>query len=296
MYCRILSKAAGVLQDHCLLRTAAVLLFLATFFIAAGAAHADWFTDARFSAVSESNVNRAVAEKDRKSDVALAPFASFGHYAQLTDATGLTLSADLKYSGYSRFNGLDHLESGLAASLKYKWGLGSFAPWITVSASGAHLDFREDFRDEDLSGAGLLSGKRISERFFAEIGYAYESGKARDTRFDRRDGVASAKVDYLLTERVQAWIGYSLGRGVYISNLPFSGAAPSNPRAVVVHTFGEPMGAFQLHAEARILSVGARKALTNHWSTDFGADLIDIYGNGRHYRDSLYKAGVVCSY
>lgn len=285
-----------MVQDCCLLRTAAALLFLATFFIAANAAHADWFPDAELSAVYESNINRAVAEQDRKGDVALMPVVSFGHYAHLADSTGLVVSADVKYSGFVRFSGLDHLETGLSASLKYKWGLGSYAPWVKVFGSGAHSDFREDFRDEVSARTGLLSGKRISERIFAELGYAYESGRARDSRFDTRNSVVSAKLEYLLTESVQTWIGYAWGSGIYIANLPFVGAVPSNPRAVIVNTFEQPMGAFQLRATAQILSLGARKALTNHWSADISADFLDIYGNTRHYPDSIYKTGVVYSY
>lgn len=292
----IRSGCVSMLHNYFFLRTAAALLPVAAFFIATGAAQADWFTDSRFTAVYESNINRAVAEKDHKSDVALEPSVSFGHYAQLADSTGLSVSADLKYSGFARFSGLDQLESSLAFSVKYKWGLGSFAPWAKVYGSGAHVDYREDFRDEDLVQAELLTGKRISERFFAEIGYAYGSGRARDKRFDTRNGVVSAKIYYLLTEQVQAWIGYSRGRGVYIVNLPFYGAAPSNPDAVIVNTFEEPMEAFQLHADARILSLGASRSFTNHWSVDISADSIDIVGNGRRYPDSIYKAGFVYSY
>jgi hypothetical protein len=279
-----------------LLRTAAALLFIASFFIVTGAAHAEWFTEAEVSAVYESNVNRAIAGQDRKSDVAMMPAVSFGHYAQLADSTGLAVSADLKYSGFARFSGLDHLETGLAASLKYKWGLGSYAPWVKVFGSGAHSDFREDFRDEDLVRTGLLSGKRIHERIFAEIGYAYESGRARDSRFDTRNSIVSAKIDYLLTESVQVWIGYALGSGIYVVNLPFAGAAPFIPRAVIVNTFKQPMGAFQLQATAEILSLGGRKALTNRWSVDISADFVDIFGNERHYPDNVYKAGAVYSY
>jgi hypothetical protein len=285
-----------MLQDRRLVRPAAALLFIAALFIMTSAAHAEWLIDAEFSAVYESNINGAIAGQDRKSDVALVPAVSFGHYAQPADSTSIAVSADMKYSGFARFSGLDHLESGLAASVKYKWGLGSYAPWIKIFGSGAHVDFREDFRDEDLARAGLLTGKRMYERIFAQIGYAYESGSARDSRFDTRNGIVSAKLDYLLTESVQTWIGYAFGSGVYIANLPFSGAAPFNPRAVVVHTFQQPMGAFQLRADARILSLGARKTVTNHWSVDVSADFIDIFGNERHYPDSIYKVNAAYSY
>jgi hypothetical protein len=296
MYYPMPCRSVNMLQNHRLVRTAAALLLIAAFFTKASPAHAEWFTDARFSAVYESNINGAVAGKDRKSDVALMPAFSFGHYAQLADSTGFTISADLKYGGFARFSGLDQLESGVSASLKYKWGLGSHAPWFKVSASGAHVDFREDFRDEDLVRTGLSAGKRLSERIFAALGYAYESGRARDPRFDRRNGTASAKIDYLLAESIQAWIGYARGSGVYIATRPIAGTAPSNSRVFIVNTFEEPMVAFQLHADAEILSFGARKDLSNHWSADISADFVDIYGNGRHYPDTIYKASAAYSY
>jgi len=283
-------------QVRCLVRTAAALLCIAASFIVTSAAHAEWLIDAEFIAVYESNINNAVAEKDHKSDVAMMPAVSFGHYAQPADSTSIAVSADMKYSGFARFSGLDHLESGLAASVKYKWGLGSYAPWIKIFGSGAHVDFREDFRDEDLARAGLLTGKRIYERIFAQIGYAYESGSARDSRFDTRNGIVSAKLDYLLTESVQTWIGYAFGSGVYIANRPVSGTAPPNARVFIVNTFGEPMAAFQLNADTQMLSFGARKTLTNRWSVAISADFIDIFGNERHYPDSIYKANAAYSY
>jgi hypothetical protein len=287
----------GVVRDYFVPGSAAALFSFAVLFAVTDTAHAEWISDAEFSAVYESNVNRAIAGRDRKSDVALMPAVSFGYYAQLADSIGLAVSADLKYNGFARFSGLDHLESGLTASLKYKWGLGSYAPWVKVFGSGAHMDYREDFRDEDLVRSGFLSGKRINERISAQIGYAYESGSARDSRFDTRNSVVSMKIDYLLTESVQTWIGYAWGRGVYIANLPFAFAGGSSvPRADIVNTFKEPMRAFQLHADAQILSFGASKVLTSHWSADISADFVDIFGNGRHYPDSLYKAGIVYAY
>jgi hypothetical protein len=286
----------GAVRGYFLPGSAAALLSFAMLFSVTSTAHAEWFTDAEVSAVYESNVNRAITGRDRKSDVALMPAVSFGHYEQYADSIGLTVSADLKYSGFARFSGLDQLESGLTASLKYKWGLGSYAPWVKFFGSGGHIDYREDFRDENLVRSGFLSGKRINERTSAQIGYAYESGSARDSRFDARNSIVSGRIDYLLTESMQTWIGYAFGSGIYVVNLPFAGAAPSIPRAVRVDTFKEPMQAFQLRATARILSLGASKTLTRHWSADISADFVDIFGNGRHYPDSLYKADVVYAY
>ncbi len=104
-------------------------------FTVTSAAHAEWFTEADIRAVYDDNVNLAANKQNRKSDASLQSSASFGHYSQLADSTGLAVSAEAKYIDFARFGGLDNLEAGLTASIKYKWGLGSYAPWIRVFGS-----------------------------------------------------------------------------------------------------------------------------------------------------------------
>ena len=286
----------SMVRDYVLFGSAAALLSFAMLFAVTGTAHAEWFATAEIREVYDDNVNLAVANGDRKSDASLRPSVSFGHYAQLADSTGLTVSAEVKHFNFARFSGLDNLESGLAASLKYKRGLGSYAPWIRVFGSAKYADFREDFRNGDSVRSGLSLGKRIYERVFTQIGYEYDTDSARNSRFDTRNSVVSARFDYLLTESVQTWIGYALSRGIYVIYIPFSGTGPGNPGAVIVDTFKEPTNVFQIHATTHTLSLGASKAFASHWSADISADFADIYGRGKHYPDSLYKAGIVYAY
>jgi hypothetical protein len=282
----------SMLRAHFLFGTAAALLSFATLLAATGTAHAEWFTEAEVREVYDSNVNLAAKRPNRKSDTSLLPSVAFGHYAQLGDSTGLAVSAEAKHKSFARFSGLDNLELGLTASLKYKRGLGSYAPWIRVFGTAQHVDYREDFRDTDVVRTGLLLGKRIRERVFGQIGYEYESGRARNSRFDTKNSVVSTKIEYLVTESVQAWIGYALSRGIYVLYL----AGSNTPGAVIVDTFQDPARAVQMHATTQILSLGASKALAKHWSADISVDFADIYGRGRHYPDSLYKVGVVYAY
>lgn len=289
--CGFISK----LQNYFLGRSAAALLTFAMLLAVTGPAHAEWFTGAEIRGLYDDNVNLAANKQDRKGDASLLSSVSFGHYDQLAGSTLFTVSAEAKYSDFARFGGLDNLESGLTASLKYKRGLGSYAPWIRIFGSAKYADFRENIRDTDSVRTGLSLGKRIYERIFTQLGYEYEEGKARNSRFDTRTSVVSARLDYLLTESAQAWIVYALSSGMYVIYVPVS-RAPNVPGAVVVDTFQDPANAFRVHATAQVLSLGASKALASRWSANIGADFINIYGRGRDYPDSLYKAGIVYSY
>jgi hypothetical protein len=285
----------SMLRDYFLDRSAAALLSLAMLFAVTGTSHAEWFADAGIRGVYDDNVNLAANKQDRKGDTSLLSSVSLGYYDQLADSTGLTVSAEAKYSDFFRFGGLDNLESGLTASLKYKRGLGSYAPWIRVFGSASYADFRENIRDTDSVRTGLSLGKRMQERIFTQIGYEYDEGRARNSRFDTRSSVVSARLDYLLTQSAQAWIGYAWSSGMYVIYVPVS-RAPNVPGAVIVDTFKDPANAFRVHATAQALSLGASKALASHWSANIGADFINIYGRGRDYPDSLYKAGIVYAY
>lgn len=286
----------SVLRDLLLKGPAAALVFLAMALAVSTTANAEWFAGAEIREIYDGNVNLAVADKDRKSDTSLLTSVSFGRYFPLAFSTGLSVSAEAKYTNFARFSGLDNFESGLSASLKYKQGLGSYAPWIKIFGSAKYADYREEFRDGNLLRSGLSLGKRIYERVFTQIGYEYDNGSARNSRFGTRSSVVSARVDFLLTETVQAWAGYARSRGIYQIYVPADATRPPVPGAVVVGTFGGPSNVFQVLASTQVFSLGASMALATHWSADISADLVDIYGRGREYPDTLYKAGIVYTY
>jgi hypothetical protein len=292
----ILCTFIGVLRDRFFLRTAAATVSLAMVLVVSTSANAAWFAGAEIREIYDGNVNLAIADQDRKSDLSLLTSVSFGRYFTLASSTILSVSAEAKYTNFARFSGLDNFESGLSASLKYKKGLGSYAPWVKIFGSAKYADYREEFRDGNLLRSGLSLGKRIYERVFTQIGYEYDNGSARNSRFGTRNSVVSARVDFLLTETIQTWAGYARSRGIYQIYVPADGTRPPVPGAVVVGTFGGPSNVFQVLASTQVFSLGASMALATHWSADISADLVDIYGRGREYPDTLYKAGIVYTY
>jgi hypothetical protein len=286
----------GILRDLLLIGPAAAAVSLVMILTVPTTAHAEWFAGAEIREIYDGNVNLAIADKDRKSDTSLLTSISFGRYFPLAFSTGLSVSAEAKYTDFARFSGLDNFEAGLSASLKYKQGLGSYAPWVKIFGSAKYVDYREEFRDGNLLRSGLSLGKRIYERVFTQIGYEYDNGSARNSRFGTRSSIVSARIDFLLTETVQMWAGYARSRGIYQIYVPADGTRPAVPGAVIVNTFGGPSNVFQVLASTQVFSIGASMALASHWSADISADFVDIYGRGREYPDTIYKAGIVYAY
>src|SRR5512138_963313 len=96
----------SVLRDRLFNGPAAAVVFLAMALVVSTTANADWFAGAEIREIYDGNVNLAIADKDRKSDMSLLTSVSFGRYFPLAFSTGLSISAEAKYTDFARFSGL----------------------------------------------------------------------------------------------------------------------------------------------------------------------------------------------
>ena len=138
----------------------------------AGAEWVEWIADAEAGLVYEDNLNRSAFANNEKNDTALVPSASFGRVYQITDAARIRVSADFEVSAYDKYDLLNYWKAGASLAARHKIGLGPDVPWVQGRLAAAHMDVRDDMRDSNLYSAGLLAGKRLSERLDARIGDA----------------------------------------------------------------------------------------------------------------------------
>jgi hypothetical protein len=199
-------------------RYAAIALLLAS-----TAAHAEWLVDVDTGAIYDSNVNRAYERADIRADAALTLDAAAGWFQALSGADGLTLSADARGELYGRFHGLNML--GVAGTVEYrhKFGLGYAAPWVTLSATGAHDDYRGSIRDSDRVELVAELGQRFTADFDAAFGTTYGRRYAQNdvpvvpgisgAVFDLRGLDAHVRADYAITDRLQLGAALAVRRG-----------------------------------------------------------------------------------
>jgi hypothetical protein len=227
-------------------------------------ARAEWVIDAEAGIDYETNLPRAAHEADRKSGVAFVPALSVGHYFQLTDATGLLATADFRGSIYAEYDGLTNLSSTATLALRHKLGLGAFAPWLRVFATGGALDYGDNVRDSAVLDVGVEAGKRFSERVDLRIGYTYERLDANDRVFDGESHTVRLKGSFGLTGALQASVGYGLRWGdLVVHKTPVPGQ-PLTRHQRIVDTFGTPMVASRIAATTHLVTVTLGHALTSH--------------------------------
>lgn len=273
-------------------RSAAALLFSITLLCATGVAHAEWFADAESDAVFNSNLSRAFDKHNRKGDIAFVPHVLLGQFFQLTDSLALSLTTDAGSSVYTKYDGLNNINAGLAASLKYKHGMGAYAPWLKGYGSLKYFLYNESIRDGALFTAGLLTGKRLHERINLQLGYEHQRLHARNSLFSRLSEAASVKADFAIVDALQLMLGYSITKGdVEIYN------SPDEDSGFLADTFNTPMEVYKVRGAATYTtSIGLSLAMSGHLSADFAAYFNSVHSRYKSYPGSILKAGIHYSY
>lgn len=254
------------------------------------AAHAEWIVDAEGGFVYEDNLTRAAREVDRRSGIAFAPTLSVGHYFQLTDAMSLLATADFKASLYPEFERLSNLSSTVTLGVRHKLGLGAFAPWLRVFATGGALDYGDNVRDSTVVDIGVQAGKRLSERVDLQGGYTYESLDAHNGVFDQDAHTVSLKGSVGLTAAAQLALGYAVRWGdLIIHKAPAPGAPPA-PHSRLVDTFGTTLVAARIDATTHLFSAAVSYALTPHAALSAGYEYQISFGPRFSYPNNLVRA------
>ena len=262
----------------------------------AALAGAEWTLDAEGALVYETNLSRAAREADRHDGIALAPGLTIGHYLQLTDAIALETAADLKGRIYPEFDGLSHVAPTLTLGVRGKLGLGAYAPWLRGFVAGGALLHGDDVRDGVLFETGVHAGKRLTERFSVQGGYAYESIDAHNDVFNGDAHTVSVRATAGLTADLQLIAGYALRWGdLVIHRAPVAGAPPA-PHTRVVDTFDTPLVAARIDATTHLFSAALAYALTQKATLSLGYEYQLSFGPEFSYPNHVVRASVGWSF
>ena len=264
--------------------------------VPAAAAHAEWIVDAGSDLVYEDNLTRAARRADRRGDVALSPWLSIGHHAQLGDATSLLASADVKGTLYPRFEGLSNVAPTLTLGLRQKFGLGASAPWLRGFAAAGVLDYGDDVRDSALVDAGVQAGTRLSDRFGVQGGYTYERLEARGRVFDQDSHTLSVQGSAVVSDALHLAVGYAVRWGdLVVHRTPAAGATRTS-HTRVVNTFDTPLEAVRIDATTHIVSATLSYALTPRAAVTAGYEHHLSIGPIFDYPNHVVRAGFAYSF
>ena len=194
-------------------------------------AQAEWGFDAGAGVNYDDNLPNALESKDRKGDTAFTANLSAGFHQQFGANTGASIGLVADTSAYARYTGLNNVGAGLRAQARHKFGLGSEAPWIALSAQAVHRDYHYDYRDGWQYDAGAILGKQLGERWSVRGSLRYDRYTADHLQPTVRRGISTAAYDtwgwnfgvqagFLLTEADTLSAGYSYRNGTVTAVTP----------------------------------------------------------------------------
>ncbi len=174
-------------------------------------AHAETLFRLDAGALYGYNLSHAHSPSDIRSDAAAAATASAGVF--LPDrADSLALTLDAYGETYHRYHGLDLAAGGGRAVYRHKFGLGSEAPLLRISASVAGEDYGADIRDSTPVALTVELNRRFGESFDVAVGLFYDRRYAKNDEpdvpgisgavFDLRGQGAYVTAGYAMTEQL----------------------------------------------------------------------------------------------
>ena len=160
-------------------------LFVMLWALQALTASADLIDQAGLELRLDDNLARAELDRDITSDTSITATATGGTRYQVGDSDRLKLSFELAATAQRRYVGLNNVSAQLTVSHQHRFGLGAYAPELTLSASAGRLQYRDSARTGWLYAANAALHKRFSPRLDMQLSYGFQMRRADD---DERRG------------------------------------------------------------------------------------------------------------
>jgi hypothetical protein len=262
-------------------------------------ARSDWTLATSAAVRRDDNVGNAQDHASRIEDSNAA--ASLSLLKLMPAGAGFSVAAGADLSGqiYDHLSGLNNASLDGALSLKKKWGLGAFAPWVRAGISIGRVAFDDGYRDATLYRASLEAGKRIDERWNLWAKYAFERSRAEPVEaefygisgdvFSQQGRSFQAGFQYSWSERITLSLATLLRHGDVVSTTQAGAYIFANAKAAAPDpTFGPEAYAYRLDGTTFGARLAAEYSLTAHSLIGCGFQRLETHAQGgNNYTDSV---------
>lgn len=262
-------------------------------------ARADWTLATSAAVAHDNNVGNARNYGSVVEDSFAAATVSLLQLMQLDENYSLAAGGNLSGQIYDRLSGLNDASLEGVLSLKRKWGLGAFAPWVRAAVSLGRADYADGYRNATIYRAALEVGKRFDERLSLWANYGFERRLARPVEaelygvsgdvFSQNGRSLKAGLQYSLTPRISLSLGSLWRRGDVISTTAADPYIYAYSKAVAPDpTFGADAYAYRLNGTTYGARLGAEYSLSAHSLIGCGFRRLETHAiGGNSYSDSL---------
>ena len=258
---------------------------------APNAARSDWTLGADAQVRHDNNVGNAEDPADIIADSVIGGHLSMYHVMPLGEGYTVSAGADLSGETFHRLDGLNNASLGGGLTLKKKWGLGAFAPWIRVGGSITRSDYRDDYRNASIYHATLAAGRRIDDQWNLWADYTFER-RAAATQEQQVPGISgdvysqeshrlAANVEYALNEVLTLDANLSVRRGdIVTTTLSENGIYDAASAIAEDRAFGPGAYAYKLVGTTYGFRVGIEYSPTPHSLIECGFQRFDTRAEG----------------
>jgi predicted porin len=261
---------------------------------------ADWRLDGGTGINYESNLSNSDRASDVQDDFSWETGVQLANGFQVTRDLRFILAADLRSLLWAHFYGFDEVDAGLSGTLRYRFGLGAQAPWISLSQRIGYNHFRENFRSGWDESVRLRIGVGVTPRLALEAGYTFENLATAGDFFDQQSHGGDLRLTYDLTPSLQVGVGYAYRSGDVISY-----AVPARPDIFSiarvrenVTTFGNSpaYNAYRLLGRTHAVSVSAAYNLSKYLSLELSYEYSQTSHDPLTYQNHFVAGRIAFAY
>lgn len=266
--------------------------------LATGVARAERILDASVYYQYNDNILDGGRARDVYGDSNYGANVHIGAFGLANPYLRASFTADFANSVWAEFGEFSNVSVGGTGALRWRFGLGAYAPYIRVEAAAAYTGYQ----DNSISGAdyktGVTLGKRFTEQFSGSVSYAFENDLARARVFDRAGNSIAVDLAYDVTPSTRLSAGYQFRDGDVLSFATYgwddekalaSAAAPKD----LLHGRFVP---YNLSARTNSFSIGISQALTRKTSIDFRYWYGETERGPISYRSNVFTASFNASF
>ena len=260
----------------------------------------DWTLAAAAELRHDDNVGNAHGEYNTVGDYAASAKLSLFDLLQLGGGYSLALGGNVSGEVYDHLIGLRNGSLDVVMSLKKKFGVGAFAPWLRVAVSPGRTNFDDGYRDSTTYRAAAEFGNRTSARWNFWGEYLFERRLATPVAgqayapistdvFSGHGRSLIGNAEYSLSERIALSAGAQLRRGDVVSTQYPGAYTYMNARAAVADpTFGPNQIAYRFFGTSYGVRAGLNLALNAHNLVGIGVQRTETHAlGGNGYADTV---------
>lgn len=288
---RFISKTDNVFLKF----IAALLLILFLMPIKSNATDISRILSVDAGVIRDNNFSRAVDKDDQEGDTELTLAIAAGSRFQLSHATRLAITADIRNSSFNEYHSLNNISVGTTVSMLQKIGLGSESPLIRIYSSGARMNFRNNLLDGSQFELGIQAAKRFNTWLDLRAGYVNQSRSASNNNvFNGNGNTASLTANFLHASGIRLSFGYGVRHGdITVHNENYW---PPGTPWLWDYSYDERMAAYRIRAITKMVSATASMPLGERSSLYIGTDRYETHGMGKSYPNNIFRIGIVHSF